>query len=533
MLSRAAAAMRAGVSSGVRGGRLPPLAATVAPSHPALSGRVHTRRMSSSPPPIRYRSTRGGQSGLSFSEAVLQGLASDRGLFVPEVVPRLPPGAPEVWRGLSFEALAFEVMSLYIDRSEVDAAALKDIIARSYSTFRHPEVTPVHPITDGMHTLELFHGPTFAFKDVALQFLGNLFEHLLAQRPGRLITVLGATSGDTGSSAIQGLRGKKGVECFIMYPDGRTSRTQELQMITITDPNIHNIAVGGTFDDCQAIVKASFNDHAFRDKHSLAAVNSINWARILAQQVYYIYAYLKVTQPPAAGAPPPKVSFSVPTGNFGDILAGYYAKRMGLPVDQLIVATNSNDILHRFFTAADYSVDRKGVTETISPSMDIGVSSNFERFLFHMTGDDATQMAELMAGFEATSRLAATDALVAACRAEMTSARVEDSEVLATIADVHSRAAGYTLDPHSAIGVAAARKVGAAPGVPMVCLACAHWAKFPDANRAALGEEAASALVVPEELASLSKLPARVSQQPNSAKVVQAYIEKTLAERVG
>jgi len=513
--------------------RTPTLLAT---AQKPLWQRVGVRALStaeavSDEPRSRYRSTRGGQAGLTFSDAVLQGLANDKGLLVPETVPSLPAGAPEIWRGLSFEELAFEVMSLYIDPAEVDEAALKDIIGRSYATFRDRDVTPVVPITDGMHTLELFHGPTFAFKDVALQFLGNLFEHLLSQRPGQKITVLGATSGDTGSSAIQGLRGKKGVECFIMYPDGRTSRTQELQMITITDANIHNIALGGTFDDCQAIVKASFNDHAFRDQHSLAAVNSINWARILAQQVYYIYAYLKTTSPPAPGAPPPKVSFSVPTGNFGDILAGYYAKAMGLPIDQLIVATNSNDILHRFFEQSDYSVATAGVAETISPSMDIGVSSNFERFLFHMTGDNTAEMAGLMNGFEASKTLAASPALVNACREHMTSARVTDDEILATISDVHARADGYTLDPHSAIGVAAARRIGVTPGVPMICLACAHWAKFPDANRAALGEETAASLVVPEELASLGSMPTRVSQQPNSLADVHAFVKATLAER--
>ena len=289
----------------------------------------------------------GGQTGLKFDEAVLQGLATDRGLLVPEQIPSFPPGAPEVWRGLKFEELAYEIMSLYIGPKDIEPDVLKDIINRSYATFRDPaeephphssaedkngRVTPVREITDGMHVLELFHGPTFAFKDVALQYLGNLFEQLLKKRPGHSITVVGATSGDTGSSAIHGLRGKDGVECFIMYPEGRTSRTQELQMITVTDPNIHNIALGGTFDDCQAVVKACFNDAEFRDAHNLAAVNSINWARILAQMVYYVYAYLKVTPPPASAKDvdsPPLVSFSVPTGNFGDILAGYYAKAWG------------------------------------------------------------------------------------------------------------------------------------------------------------------------------------------------------------
>ena len=391
----------------------------------------------------RYRSTRGGQTGLKFDEAVLQGLGTDRGLLVPEVVPSFPAGAPEKWRGLSFEELAYEIMSLYVGPDDVPADSLRDIIRRSYGTFRDPDVTPVVPITDGMYSLELFHGPTFAFKDVALQFLGNLFEHLLQQRPGAKITVLGATSGDTGSSAIHGLRGKAGVECFIMYPDGRTSRTQELQMITVTDPNIHNIALQGTFDDCQAVVKACFNDVGFRNEVHLAAVNSINWARILAQMVYYVHAYLKVT-PPGGG----RVSFSVPTGNFGDILAGYYAKRMGLPVDQLIVATNKNDILHRFFAhGGDYSLDKQGVFETLAPSMDIGVSSNFERFLFHMSDDNADAMARLMTNFEASGALQPPAELVAAARTHMESASVTDDEVLATITDVHTRADGYSSTP--------------------------------------------------------------------------------------
>jgi len=479
----------------------------------------------------KYRSTRGGQTGLSFSEAVMQGLASDKGLLVPETIPTFPAGAPEIWRGLSFEDLAFEIMSLYIPREEVGANELRDIINRSYGTFRDRDVTPVVPIVDDIHVLELFHGPTFAFKDVALQFLGNLFEHLLSQRPGQKITVVGATSGDTGSSAIHGLRGKKGVECFILYPDGRTSRRQELQMISILDENIHSIALGGTFDDCQAIVKACFNDHPFRDTHSLAAVNSINWARILAQQVYYVYAYLKVTEPPAPGAAPTKVSFSVPTGNFGDILAGYYAKEMGLPVDELIVATNSNDILHRFFSDGDYSVSTGGVAATNSPSMDIQVSSNFERFLFHMTGNDASYMSSLMGGFEASGKLEPSEALVSASRGLMSSARVDNTEVLETISDVYARSDGYTLDPHSAIGVAAARRAGKKPGVPMVSLACAHWAKFPDANAAALGEQKASALVVPEPLASLHTLPTRVKNLPNSVDEIQGFIKSTIAAR--
>jgi len=496
------------------------------------------RAMSSVP---LYRSTRGGQRGLNFGETVLQGLGTDRGLMVPEELPTFPDGAIEKWRGSTFQELAFEIMSLYVPPDEVPPERLKSIIARSYEFgggpptyggWRDEDITPVRTLPDGMHVLELFHGPTFAFKDVALQFLGNMFEELLSTRPGRAITVVGATSGDTGSSAIHGLRGKKNVECFIMYPEGRTSRTQELQMISVVDENIHHISLRGTFDDCQATVKACFNDHAFNHEISIAAVNSINWARILAQMVYYVHAYLKVTSPGAATRGD-KVSFSVPTGNFGDILAGYYAKRMGLPVEQLIVATNKNDILHRFFSHnGDYSMDKNGVAETLAPSMDIGVSSNFERFLFHVGGDDAGQMKTLMDNFEKTGTLDPPSSLVSASAAVMDSAAITDSEVLETIADVCKRGDGYVLDPHSAIGVAAARKARRADtSVPMICLACAHWAKFPDANRAALGAEASAALTVPEPLASLHTLPTRVSSQPYDVPTIQTFIRDTLAAR--
>merc|ERR1719326_914938 len=511
--------------------------------------RMAQRQLSAPAATTLYRTTRGGQQGVPFDEAVLQGLGHDGGLFVPETIPTFSLEELESWRSLSYEEVAYKVMSLYIGPDMIPAADLKDIIKRSYSTFRPPDaepmhlphsddvngrVTPTRPITDGMHTLELYHGPTFAFKDVALQFLGNLFEHLLKQRPGARITVLGATSGDTGSSAIHGPRGKKSIDCFIMYPEGRTSRTQELQMITVTDSNIHNIALGGTFDDCQAIVKASFNDKAFRDRNQLAAVNSINWARILAQQVYYVYAYLRVTAAGDATAGK-KVSFTVPTGNFGDILAGYYAKHMGLPVDQMVVATNRNDILDRFFTKGDYSLSPNGVAETITPSMDIGISSNFERFLFHRLGENTDEMAALMKNFESTGDLKPSKALLEASRAEMDSASVPDEEILTTIADVYKEGNGYTLDPHSAIGVAAARKARKpnATDVPMIVLACAHWAKFPDANKAALGAEKAGKLTVPPILAGLHKLESRVKSLPNGVPIVQGFVEETMAARAG
>ena len=479
---------------------------------------------------ITYQSTRGGQTGLKFGDAVLQGLAHDKGLLVPNKIPTFDLKTLNSWRGLKFHELAYQIMKMYIPENEVPAENLKDILKRSYQTFRHEDVTPLTPLDgkDGrMWCLELYHGPTFAFKDVALQFLGNLFEFLLQERGGK-ITVVGATSGDTGSSAIYGLRGKAGVECFMMYPEGRTSMTQELQMITVMDENIHNIALGGTFDDCQSVVKTLFNDPPFRNKVNIAAVNSINWARILAQTVYYVYAYLKIMPVNATE----KISFSVPTGNFGDILAGYYAKKMGLPVESLLVATNENDILHRFFQSGDYSTN--GVRETLSPSMDIQVSSNFERFLYHMGGNDASACKELMDRFESKGALEPSKALVDACCTEMASERVTDAETLAEINDVYQTRDKYTLDPHSAIAVAAGRKHLSKIKGPMVNLCCAHWAKFSPVVEKAIGKEELSKLVAdefPYELSKLTSLPKRNAPLPNNVDAVKIFIEETLKSR--
>jgi len=478
-----------------------------------------TARAFSSAP--SYVSTRGGMQEMGFGDAVLQGLASDRGLMVPTSIPTFPEGAPEKWRGLSFQELAFEVMRLFVPDSEIPAEDLKDIIDRSYTKFRSPDITPVTPLDDGLAILELYHGPTFAFKDVALQFLGNLFEYLIAQRDVELMTIVGATSGDTGSSAIHGLRGKKGIQCFILFPDGRTSPIQERQMTTVLDDNIHNIALQGNFDDAQNIVKALFADLGFKKEYNLGAVNSINWARILAQTVYYVYAYLKVT-PPGSNE---KVSFSVPTGNFGDILAGYYAKRMGLPVMDLVVATNENDILDRFFKSGVYS--REDCRETLSPSMDITISSNFERFLYHMAGDDASVLQPMMAEFESTGKLQGTPKIFENCKAEMKSAMVPDDEVLETIGDYYEKF-GYLLDPHSAIGVAAANKVGT-DAKRMVSLACAHWGKFPVAVERAVGKEAMTKLELPNTLAELENMECRKYKIPNETEAVREFIVEQLS----
>jgi threonine synthase len=483
----------------------------------------------------KYVSTRGFRGvsgrGLDFEATVLTGLAPDGGLFVPTWFPRVSAETLDSWYGLDFQSLAFEVMSLYVPPSQVPAGKLREMIARSYGTFRHEQVVPVvrsGAEGRGPKVLELFHGPTFAFKDVALQFLGNLFEHFIGDA-GKRITVLGATSGDTGSSAIYGLRGKKGVEVFILFPEGRVSPIQERQMTTVLDSNIHCVAVHGTFDDAQAIVKSMFKDAAANEKFQLAAINSINWARILAQIVYYFYAYLQVVpRRGSAGAPQGKCSFSVPTGNFGDILAGYYAKRMGLPVDVLIPATNANDIVHGFFSRGEY-VKPAQVTTTPSPSMDICVSSNFERFLYHMASDDAAQLRTWMETFESTGKLYASPELHARAQAEMTSGRLEDDEIMATI-KYNWQQHQYLLDPHSAIGVGVAAKLAPrlAGGSPVVCLACAHWGKFTDAVAKAIGAAELAQVKFPDALEKLKVLPTRKKVLPATVEAVHKHMDQTL-----
>lgn len=362
---------------------------------------------------------------------------------------------------------------------------------------------------------ELFHGPTFAFKDVALQMLGNFFEYFLetGSNGGRL-AVLGATSGDTGSAAIAGLRGKKGIHCIILFPNGRVSEIQERQMTTVPDSNIHCVAVEGTFDDCQDLVKASFDTPAFRDMVHLGAVNSINWCRVLAQTTYYFWTYLRVTD---KHKDIKEVHFAVPTGNFGDILAGYYSKLMGLPVGKLIVATNENDILHRFFTKGEYH--REPIAETISPSMDICVSSNFERYLFHLAGNDAMKLASWMKEFESTGKLTVTGELLRKAQTDFDSVRANTDETLKIIKDYHTKY-NYVLCPHSAVGVAAIHQLSLVCEAS-VCLATAHEGKFPDAVRRAVNPLPTP----PPELAVLYTLPTRRSELPNDLKAIQAFVK--------
>jgi threonine synthase len=370
-------------------------------------------------------------------------------------------------------------------------------------------VTPlVHK--DGVHILELFHGVTLAFKDVALQFLGNLFEHILAER-GERLNIVGATSGDTGSAAIHGVRGKKGVTIFILHPHGKTSPVQALQMTTVTDANVHNIAIHGTFDDCQDMVKALFNDLEFKEKYSLGAVNSINWARVLAQVTYYFWAWLRVTD-----SGPTPVSFSVPTGNFGDIFAGYVAKCMGLPVEKLLLATNENNILTRFINQGDYSLS--GVVSTVSPSMDIQVASNFERYLYHLFLENPEKVRAAFAELRETGKISFSEDEMKRVRAEFCSASVNQTQTLETIASFY-RETGYLLDPHTAVGVSAARKLLSAD-TARVCLATAHPAKFGEAVEKAIGVPAP----VPVAIAALTGMPTRCDEMDADLEQVREFI---------
>ena len=424
---------------------------------------------------MKYISTRGQMKPVGFLDAVMEGLAPDGGLLLPENLPNVS-GKLTAWAGLSYQELAFEVMSLFA--TDIPPADLKALIEKSYSTFRAADVVPVVRV-DGFHVLELWHGPTLAFKDVALQFLGNLFEYVLEKRGGEL-NILGATSGDTGSAAIYGVHGKKNIRIFIMHPKGRTSPVQEKQMTSVLDDNVFNLAVEGTFDDCQHLMKSIFADVQFKEKHSLGSVNSVNWARVLAQIVYYFYAAFRVQETTCAA----KVQFAVPTGNFGDIMAGYIAAQMGLPVKQLILATNENNILSRFFNTGIYSMGE--VVPTISPSMDIQIASNFERYLYYRVGKDAAKLRELMAGFAKNKSLTVAlnengvmDPLFAAGEADT-------AQTLAMIKKCYEQE-GYMLDPHTAVGVVVAECFATDMAAPTICLATAHPAKFNDAIEKAIG----------------------------------------------
>ncbi len=459
---------------------------------------------------MRYISTRGQAPELTFAEAMLTGLARDGGLYVPQTVPSLTADEIAGLAGLSYEEVAYRVMAPFVAESFTETE-LRGAIARAYEGFGHIARAPLVELDAGHFLLELFHGPTLAFKDFAMQIIGQLFQIALA-REGRRITIVGATSGDTGSAAIEAFRGLENVDVFILFPHGRVSEVQRRQMTTPAEANVHALALDGTFDDCQNRLKDMFNHFEFRDDVGLAGVNSINWARVLAQVVYYFTAAV------ALGAPHRKVSFTVPTGNFGDIFAGFIAREMGLPIERLVIATNQNDILHRCLTTGRYEMD--GVKPSISPSMDIQISSNFERALFWAYGRDGAAVAQLMDELKTKGGFAVSQGALEALRETYASGRVSEEETSATITDELARS-GELLCPHSAVGV----RVGAAhaaPPVPMITLATAHPAKFPDAVEAATGLRPG----LPPRMADLFERPERVTRVPNDLAALEALIQE-------
>ncbi|RTE09938.1 threonine synthase [Paenibacillus whitsoniae] len=425
---------------------------------------------------MEYISTRGKVAPLGFIDAILMGLANDGGLLVPKVIPQLSADTLKQWQKLSYPELALEIFSLYTE-GEIPRDELKKLVDDSYGTFRDAEVTPVKKLSDTTYVLELFHGPTFAFKDIALQFLGNLYGYV-SRRTNSIIHILGATSGDTGASAIEGVRGKEGIRICILHPHQKVSKVQELQMTTVNDANVLNLSVEGTFDDCQRIIKELFADVAFKERYHLRAINSINIARILAQTVYYFYAYFQLAKDNAAIGDS-RVNFSVPTGNFGDIFAGYLAQKMGLPINKLILATNENNILERFVKEGVYQPGE--FRGTYSPSMDIQVASNFERYLFYLYGEDTEAVTTLMAQFKAEGRIVIPADKLKAVQADFAAYGVQNEECLDTISGYYSKY-NYLLDPHTACGIAAADQL-ATLGEITVTLSTAHPAKFDESIR--------------------------------------------------
>lgn len=457
---------------------------------------------------MKYISTRGAAPALNFEEVLLAGLASDGGLYVPETLPEFSREEIASWAGLSYAELAFKIIAPFVQGCISDSD-LQKMLDETYAGFNHTAVAPLKGLGTNEWVLELFHGPTLAFKDFALQLLGRLMDHVLAKR-GEHLVIMGATSGDTGSAAIEGCRHSSHVDIFILHPHNRVSEVQRRQMTTVLADNVFNIALEGNFDDCQEMVKASFADQSFLKGMKLGAVNSINWARIMAQIVYYFSASL------ALGGPDREVAFSVPTGNFGDIFAGYLAKKMGLPIAQLVVATNQNDILHRAISGNDMS--RHPLVHTLSPSMDIMVSSNFERLLFDVYNRDGAAVSSLMERFRQED-VQLDSARWEAVRDLFDSCAVDDETTCQTIAQVHQET-GYLLDPHTAIGVKAARTCNRNPAIPMITLATAHPVKFPEAAvKAGLAVPA-----LPAHMENLFEREEQVSVLENSLQDVQGFI---------
>ncbi len=460
---------------------------------------------------MRYISTRGRVTPASFEEVLFAGLAADGGLYVPESWPRFDRERLAGLQSAPYQEVAAFVLEPFVSE-DLARDELRRLIDDAYGTFRHQAVAPLKQLGAGRWVMELYHGPTLAFKDVALQLLGRLFEHFLARRD-QAITIVGATSGDTGSAAIAATAGRDRMRTIILHPKGRVSEVQRRQMTTVGSANVHNVAIEGSFDDCQALVKAMFNDRRFRERHGLAAINSINWCRIMAQIVYYVTASL------ALGGPWRRVSFSVPSGNFGDVYAGYAALQMGLPIDRLIVATNRNDILARFFETGRYAAGE--VAPTISPSMDIQVASNFERLLFDLVEREEGGVNALMATFAEEKAFDVDGDALARARERFSAFRIGEEETLAAMART-LEATGEVVDPHTAVGLAAAEAACAETTAPLIALATAHPAKFPDAVKRATGRAPA----LPPHLGDLMGKEERFAVLPADLAAVQSHIDQ-------
>lgn len=460
---------------------------------------------------MRYISTRGQAPSLTFEQAMLTGLARDGGLYVPEIWPQLSREEIAAFAGLPYEEVAFRVMKPFVGETFSDTE-FHEIIGKAYAEFKHEARCPLVQLGANDFLLELHHGPTLAFKDVAMQLIGQMFEMALKRR-GERVTIVGATSGDTGSAAIEAFKGLDAVDVFIMYPHGRVSEVQRRQMTTPSESNIHALAVDGDFDDCQARLKDMFNDFEFRDGVKLAGVNSINWARVMAQVVYYF------TSAVSLGAPDRKVSFTVPTGNFGDVFAGYVAKRMGLPIDRFVIATNQNDILHRTLATGEHT--KNGVTPSISPSMDIQVSSNFERLLFDVYDREGGAVTQLMEDLQNGGSFTLSQGALDKMRSEFDSTNCSEDETSATIASTLTQF-GEVVCPHTAVAIKAAAELRGDPATPMITLATAHAAKFPDAVEAACGIRPD----LPPHMADLFERPERVTRVANELSAIKDIIRK-------
>jgi len=463
---------------------------------------------------INYISTRDKSSKNSFSDVLMKGLANDGGLYIPEEFPQFDLEDLKRFAGAPYSDIAYHVVSKFVgdDIAEED---LRQIVKEVYrDNFNHSSVAPLVQLSPNSWVLELFHGPTLAFKDYALQLLGRLFDHVLSER-GERITIVGATSGDTGSAAIEACKGCKNIDIFILHPHNRTSEVQRKQMTTIDAPNVHNIALEGTFDDCQNLVKSMFNDTSFRNDVRLSAVNSINWARIMAQIVYYVTSSL------AVGGPSRPVSFSVPTGNFGNIYAAYAAQQMGLPIKRLVIGSNRNDILTRFFENGEMNAE--GVEPSISPSMDIQISSNFERYLCNLLNHDTDSIAKLMDSFKSNGSFKISEEHMSKARSQLSAHRCDDKQTIDMMRQCYDET-GYILDPHTAVGVHASQQVTEDPSVPMISLACAHPAKFPDAVEKAIGVRPE----LPEFLSDLYDRPEMMTVLKNDLKTVQDFVKSNI-----